>query len=203
VSTGAATEVAPPGRDFPKPRPWLALVAAAALLLLGGGLWWLWPEGPGAEAPGRATIGTSPTAHGNGSVGPAAEDDQLLVDPPVSPGSTVPPQLPPDVRQGTLAVRTEIAKAELLAYTLRVTISNVGDVTGSWHSVALRLSGLNLVVEPAGSVVRYEYRAPLHCLIPGAAVALGPGESITLDVSVTGTLGGVQSTRLDEAPCPT
>ena len=91
----------------------------------------------------------------------------------------------------------------VLSYIVRVTISNLGDVAGAWRSVALRLNGLNLVVKPDGSVVSYEYRAPAHCLVPAAEVALGPGESMTLNVTVTGTLGGVQSARLDEAPCPT
>ncbi len=175
------------------------------LLSLGGALWWLWPdEAPrDAQAPGRAVIGAAPSPDGAESVGPAAVDAQLLLDPPVSPGSTLPPQVPSDVRQGTLLVRTEIAEQVVLSYIVRVTISNLGDVTGAWRSVALRLNGLNLVVKPDGSVVSYEYRAPAHCLVPAAEVALGPGESMTLDVTVTGTLGGVQSARLDEAPCPT
>jgi hypothetical protein len=206
-SAAAATEVVPPEREEQSPRPWLALVAAVVLLAIGGGLWWLWPEDPSGDTqvPGSGAIGSALTPEGAGSVGPAADDAAVLIDPSASPGSSLPPQLPKDVRQGALLVRTDIPRQDLisLSYTVRVTISNVGDVTGSWRSVGLRLSGLNLVVKPDGSVVTYEFRAPAHCLVPADVVALAPGESMTIDVSVTGALGGVQSARLDEAPCPT
>ena len=197
----------PPGQDEQSPRPWLALVAAVVLLALGGGLWWLWPDDASGDTqvPGSGAIGSAPTPEGSASIGPAADDAALLIDPSASPGSILPPQLPKDVRQGALLVRAEVPRQDLvsLSYTVRVTISNVGDVTGSWRSVGLRLSGLNLVVKPEGSVVTYEYRAPAHCLVPAGVVALAPGESMTLDLSVTGALGGVLSARLDEAPCPT
>jgi hypothetical protein len=180
-------------------------VAAVALLLLGGGLWWLWPdESPtDSQAPGRGSIGVP---DGTASVGTAAGDAAAISDPSGLPGTT-PPVTPPDVRKGTLLVRTEIPQAGPLTYTVRLTISNGGDTSGSWRSVSLRLSGVNLTVTPAGTAVRYEFRAPAHCLVAASPVALSAGESISLEVTVTaplgGVLGGVESARLDEAPCPT
>ena len=85
-------------------------------------------------------------------------------------------------------------------------ISNAGDTAGSWRSVALHLSGVNLTVTSGVAAVTYEFHTPAHCLVAASRVALAAGESITLDASVTAllpdALGTVESARLDEAPCP-
>jgi hypothetical protein len=205
----AAPTVAPPERADRKPRPWLALVAAVVLLLLGAGLLWFWPdEAPADAAPDKGAIGTAP-ASGNGSVGAAASNPntQNTAVPGASTDAALPPQAPPDVRLGPLQVHTVVVRADALSYTLQVTVANVADATGSWHSIGLRLSGVNLAVTPAGSVVTYQFIAPAHCLVASGEIALAPGESLTIDVGVTallaGALGGVQSARLDDAPCPT
>ncbi len=203
-----APAIVPPERREPKPRPWLALVAAVVLLLLGGGLLWFWPDDEPADAgTDNGVIGTAPTS-GNGSFGTASQSPgtQDAAVPAASSEGPVPPQAPPDVRQGPLQVHAAIVRADPLSYALQVTVANVSDATGSWHSIALRLSGVNLTVTPAGTVVTYQFLSPAHCLIASGEIALAPGESLTIDVAVTAllpaALGGVQSARLDEAPCP-
>jgi hypothetical protein len=203
VSPDVSLGVAPPKRDDPTPRPWLALVAAVMLLLLGTGLWWLWPAESSGDPPGRAAIGDAP---GTGSVGVALPEGQALNDQSGSPGDAVAPAPPANARPGNLVVRVEVPQTGPLGYSLRVTISNAGDTAESWRSVALRLSGANLTVTPGVTAVTYEFHTPAHCLVAASRVALAAGESITLDASVTAllpdALGNVESARLDEAPCP-
>jgi hypothetical protein len=203
VSAGVSIGVAPPQRDEPTPRPWLALVAAVVLLLLGAGLWWFWPEESPSETPGRGAIGAAPAT---GSVGAALPEGEPFSAPSGSTGDAVAPAPSADARTGTLVVRTEVPQTGPLGYTVRVTISNAGDTAGSWRSVALRLSGVNLTVTSGVTAVAYEFHTPAHCLVAAARVALAAGESITLDASVTAlvpdALGNVESARLDEAPCP-
>jgi len=202
VSAGVSIGVAPPERGEPTPRPWLALVAAVVLLLLGAGLWWFWPEESPSD-PGRAAIGDAP---GTGSVGAVLPEGDPLSAPSGSAGDAVAPAPPATARTGTLVVRAEVPPPGPLSYTVRVTISNAGDTAGSWRSVALHLSGVNLTVTPGVTAVSYEFHTPAHCLVAASRVALAAGESITLDASVTAllpdALGTVESARLDEAPCP-
>ncbi len=202
MSAGVSIGVAPPARDDPTPRPWLALVAAVVLLVLGAGLWWLWPEEP-RSTPGRAAIGDAP---GTGSVGVVLPEGEPFSAPSGSAGDAAAPAPPAAARAGTLVVRFDVPPPGPLSYTVRVTISNAGDTAASWRSVALQLSGVNLTVTPGVKAVAYEFHTPAHCLVAASRVALAAGESITLDASVTAllpdALGNVESARLDEAPCP-
>jgi len=207
----------PPPPSPPRHRRLLVPGIAVAVLLIVAALVMLWPgpPAPGGDEPGgEAIIGTGPSAHqsigqipGSGSTagrGAASATSAPSVSSVSSvPGGTATVTLPgiattvPGAGNGSLTV-----DARTGAGTIEITVSNVGGGAATWHSVALRLTGVNLGVSSADARITVTPFPGGYCAAPTAGPALlAAGAATTFTLSVLGLLSGVQSVGLDEPPC--
>jgi hypothetical protein len=197
----------------------ILVILLLLLILLALVLRWPHAQPPGSDAPDReTTIGTSPsaeqvvgqmppgvpgsTAGGSGSgVGGGSTSSDTSGTGATAPGGTVtaPGAAPTTVvRPGSLTVNVEVNVGILV-----ITVQNVGGGPATWHSVALRLAGVNLVVSSADGSVTVAVVQGAYCATPTAGpVTLAGGALSTFTLTVLGVLSSVQSAVIDGPPCP-
>jgi hypothetical protein len=188
----------------------LAVVSAIVWWVIGDG-----PDGggsagmgdapPGVSAIGAAPSGAPPTV-GPGAGGTGTGESGVGGGDPGGPLPTAGAATASGGAGAPGATAKLVASYEiterLLADTVIVTISNVGQGEASWSMVVLVLSGVNLVVTVDGEV-DHEARGNQHIFTarPGTRTVAGGG-SVEFAVRATGgVLGSVDSCTLDGQSC--
>lgn len=183
----------PSGPRRPAPRV-PALIAAAVALAVAMAV--------GLAACDRATPGSTASGeHGTSELGaaPSGSDGGAA-----SPGSS-PNTGPTAFASGPAAdlhASYQVSRGRLdTNATVTVTITNEGTADSDGWTVAVALSGLDLVVHP-GPGVNHETRGGQHIFTPaGVGGAISPGGLLTFTFGVTGVNVGVQSCMIDQKAC--
>lgn len=186
---------------------------AVALLLIVAMLVMFWPDPAttGTDEPGgEAIIGAGPSADQSvGRVpGPSSTAGRGAAS--ALPGGTATVTVPGTVTTATAVTTVPGAADASLTVearsgmgTIEITIRNVGGGPTLWHSVTLRLTGVNLGVSSADPDITVTPVPGGYCAVPTAGSApLAASATTDFTLNVLGLLSGVQSVGIDEAPCP-
>jgi len=204
--------------------PWRVVAAVATLLVVAGvvttGVWVILPEhrysrgtGSTGVAPATGGLGSAGASGPTGGAGSTSRPSGPGNPAPGGPGpdSTGPPATLPNPTStpapapapghpiATYRVRDEVP---LSRYVIDVTVTNDGGSAFTGWTVAIALSGQNLIVAASSKYVTQDVMGGKYVFEPTAEIeTVGPGQSVAFTISVTGLFSGVASCTIDGRAC--